>query len=71
MPFPEEDVPALDELYPKIIDFDDEEYRETSSLPSDITSPRHRVTHVLVISHELATPGSAMRRNNSGSRDPE
>jgi hypothetical protein len=24
--FPEEDVPALDELYPKIIDFDDEEY---------------------------------------------
>jgi hypothetical protein len=26
LPFPEEDVPALDELYPKIIDFDDEEY---------------------------------------------
>ena len=26
LPFPEEDVPTLDELYPKIIDFDDEEY---------------------------------------------
>jgi len=26
LPFPEEDVSALDELYPKIIDFDDEEY---------------------------------------------
>jgi hypothetical protein len=26
LPFPEEDVPALDELYLKIIDFDDEEY---------------------------------------------
>jgi hypothetical protein len=36
--------------------------RETSSLPSDITSPRHRVTHVLVISHELATPRPGTRQ---------